>query len=161
LHLPRHLPEQQVLPHGPIDMPTRFLGASHTCRDRTARASTPASASYRIKTRYNTKMAKRAVSLTLGESNVLWLQAAAGRRGIRSMSELVDQLITDARAGGAGAAPPQSVIGTIDIDRADPDLEAADLAIRDLFAESLRRPFVVREARTPMRGGRGVKGRRG
>ena len=106
------------------------------------------------------KMAKKAVSLTLGESNLLWLQAAAQRRGVRSMSELVDRLITSARASGADATP-QSVVGTIDIDPADPDLEAADAAVRDLFADSLRRPFVVRKHRRTLRTKPRAKPRRG
>ena len=103
-------------------------------------------------------MGKKAVSLTLGESNLLWLQAAAARRGVRSMSELVDQLITSARAVGAA---PQSVVGTIDIDSADPELEAADAAIRELFADSLGRPFVVREHRRTLQTKRRAKARRG
>ncbi|MCA1561288.1 MAG: hypothetical protein LC804_13850 [Acidobacteria bacterium] len=105
-------------------------------------------------------MAKKAMSLTLGESNVLWLHAVAARGDVRSVSELVDQLITSARDRGAGAAP-RSVVGTIDIDRSDPGLEHADDAIRTLFDQSLSRPFLVRERPTTVTVSRRRKPRRG
>lgn len=103
-------------------------------------------------------MGKRAVSLTLTESNVLWLQALTARGGARSLSEAVDRLISDARADGTGAAHlKRSVIGTIDIAADDPALAAADAQIRELFDRSIRRPVVAREHAEPLssrRGGR-------
>jgi hypothetical protein len=91
-------------------------------------------------------MGKRAVSLTLAESNLLWLQSIAARGGARSVSEAVDRLVTEARARDAtGGVAPRSVVGTIAIDGDDAQLEKADTAMRDLFERSLRRPFVVRE----------------
>lgn len=92
--------------------------------------------------------AKRAVSLTLDEFNLVWLKGLTERSGARSLSETVDRLITAARENrGAAAQAARSVVGTIDIAPADPALEGADDTVRALFAESLARPIVVREAK--------------
>jgi hypothetical protein len=92
-------------------------------------------------------MAKKAVSLTLDEANLLWLRGRGYGRG--NLSAAVDDLITAARAGGLGvAAPTRSVVGTIDLPSDDPGLERADAAVRALFAESLARSLLVRETRT-------------
>ena len=89
-------------------------------------------------------MTKQAVSLTLDESNLLWLKG----RGVGNLSAAVDTLITAARAGRFGAlATVRSVVGTIDLAADDPRLERADTAIRDLFAASLARPLRVSETR--------------
>lgn len=86
-------------------------------------------------------MPKRAVSVTLDSDNLTWLKARAGAVGVRSLSALLDRLITDARAGGtAGSAT--SVVGTIDIDASDPLLLGADEGVRALFEASLGRPLV-------------------
>src|ERR671925_1186554 len=91
-------------------------------------------------------MGKKAISLTLAESNLLWLQSITERGGARSVSEAVDRLVTEARARDAtGGATPRSVVGTIGIEGDDAQLEQADTAIRELFERSIRRPFVVRE----------------
>jgi hypothetical protein len=91
-------------------------------------------------------MGKKAVSLTLAESNLLWLQSITNRGGARSVSEAVDRLVTEARARDAtGGVAPRSVVGTVAIDDDDAQLEKADTAMRDLFERSLRRPLVVRE----------------
>ena len=67
-------------------------------------------------------MAKQAISVTLEADNLTWLKGRAGAAGVRSVSELLDQLVTAAReSGGAGHAT--SVVGTIDIDPGDPMLE--------------------------------------
>ena len=93
-------------------------------------------------------MAKRAVSLTLDEANVLWLKGRAYGQG--NLSAAVDDLITAARAGRLGVpAVVRSVVGTIDIAADDPRLEHADDAIRDLFAASLARPLLNSETRAP------------
>ena len=91
-------------------------------------------------------MGKKAISLTLAESNLLWLQSITERGGARSVSEAVDRLLTEARARDAtGGVAPRSVVGTIAIAGDDAQLEKAHTAIRDLFEQSIRRPFVVRE----------------
>lgn len=90
-------------------------------------------------------MPKKAVSVTLDSDNLLWLKARAGTAGVRSVSELLDRLVTEARTAGAHL-PVRSVVGTIDIDPADPSLEQVDASVRTLFDASLRRPSVVRES---------------
>lgn len=108
-------------------------------------------------------MSRKAVSLTLDEQNLLWLRARSTARGRRNLSETVDALVTQARAGRLGEpTPPRSVVGTIDIATDDPELEEADDALQRLFATSIARPFLVREdsgrgpaRRTPSKGKRG------
>ena len=96
-------------------------------------------------------MSKTAVSLTLDTANLLWLRGRAASSGRGSLSEAVDRLIAEARAGRLGPpATPRSVVGTIDIAEDDPNLDRADAAIRDLFARSVSRRLVVKESRMPI-----------
>jgi hypothetical protein len=88
-------------------------------------------------------MAKQAISVTLETDNLTWLKGRAGAAGLRSVSELLDQLVAAARASGR-IGPSRSVVGTIDVDSGDPSLERADAAVRDLFDQSLRRPLMVK-----------------
>lgn len=90
-------------------------------------------------------MTKHAISVTLARENITWLKGRAGAAGLRSVSELVDQLVTAARKTGS-VGPPRSVVGTIDVDPADPALDDAAAAVRVLYESSLGRPLVVREA---------------
>ena len=90
-------------------------------------------------------MAKQAISVTLGIDNLTWLKGRAGAAGVRSVSELMDQLVTAARQSGR-VGPARSVAGTIDIDASDPRLEGADRAVRALFETSLGRPLDVGDA---------------
>ena len=80
---------------------------------------------------YKYIMTRRAISVTLETDNVMWLKGRAGAEG-ESVSELLDQLVTSARSGNR-AGPGRSVIGTIDIDDSDPNLERADAAVRAAF----------------------------
>jgi hypothetical protein len=106
-------------------------------------------------------MPKQAISVTLDADNLTWLRGRAGAAGLRSVSELLDQLVTAARESGR-VGPSRSVVGTIDIDAIDPLLEAADEAIRGIYEASLRRPLMVRENRAGYRGaGARKKARRG
>jgi hypothetical protein len=89
-------------------------------------------------------MAKQAISVTLEADNLTWLKGRAGAAGLRSVSELIDQLIRAARESGH-VGPSRSVVGTIDIDASDPWLEGADDAVRDMFDQSLGRPLMMRE----------------
>ncbi len=101
-------------------------------------------------------MPKKAVSLTLDESNLLWLKGRGYGHG--NLSAAVDDLITAARAGQLGVpAAARSVVGTIDLAADDPGLEGADRTVRDLFAASLARPFRVSEARASYEPVRRVK----
>lgn len=92
-------------------------------------------------------MPKKPVSLTLEETNLLWLKGRARVLAGGSLSEAVDQLIDEARAGRLGAAePPRSVVGTIDVPD-DTALATASGDIRGLFEVSLTRPIFVHEDR--------------
>ena len=96
-------------------------------------------------------MPKKPVSLTLDETNLLWLKGRARVLAGGSLSEAVDQLIDEARAGKLGAAePPRSVVGTIDL----PDetaLAKASAELRGFFTESLDRPIFVHDDRPVFR----------
>ena len=101
-------------------------------------------------------MAKRAVSVTLDEANLLWLKGQGHGHG--NLSAAVDDLITAARAGRLGVpAAVRSVVGTIDLAADDPHLERADRVMRDLFSASLARPLWVSDTRTPYEPVRRVK----
>lgn len=95
-------------------------------------------------------MPKNAISVTLDPHNLIWLKARARAGEARSVSDLLDRIVTAARAKEIGAEV-KSVVGTIDIDPSDPDLSKADEYIRSLFAESLRRPLQVKERRATYR----------
>jgi hypothetical protein len=93
-------------------------------------------------------MPRRPVSLTIEESNLLWLRGLTARSGARSLSETVDRLVTSAReSGGVAAAVARPVVGTIDLPAADAALDLADEAIRELTARSLSRPMPARDGR--------------
>lgn len=89
-------------------------------------------------------MGKRAISVTLETANLTWLRGQVGATGLRSVSELLDRLVTQARAAGP-IAPARSVIGTIDLNPEDPLLERADAAVRAVYEQALRRPLLVKE----------------
>lgn len=91
-------------------------------------------------------MPKTPLSVTLDDANLLWLKGRTTSRKKRSLSETLDEILTEARTGGVGADAARSVVGTIDIADDDPDLVSADAAIGALFDTSLGRPFLVREA---------------
>ncbi len=98
-------------------------------------------------------MSKQAISVTLDVENVTWLKGRAGAAGVRSVSELLDRIVTAARASG-GVAGARSVVGTIDISTEDPLLEGADAAVRAVFETSGRRPMAVRETAPAYSAGR-------
>jgi hypothetical protein len=104
--------------------------------------------------------AKRAVSVTLTSDNLMWLKARAGAVGIRSVSELLDRLVAEARATGS-VDVRKSVVGTIDVAETDPLLLGADQAVRDLYQASLSRPLRVAEDETPYRVAQPRRRRRG
>jgi hypothetical protein len=93
-------------------------------------------------------MMRKAVSVTLQQDNVVWLRAQAAASSTGSLSEVLDRLVTDARASGrTDARAIRSVIGTIDLAEDDPALEGADAYIRAQFEKSVRRPVLVNESR--------------
>ena len=91
-------------------------------------------------------MPKTPLSVTIDDGNLLWLKGRTAGRKKRSLSETLDDILTEARTGGVGADAPRSVVGTIDVAGDDPDLASADAALGALFETSLSRPFLVREA---------------
>ena|SRR5438105_4263272 len=90
-------------------------------------------------------MSKRAISVTISHANLTWLKGRTGAIGARSVSELLDQLVSAARGSNTVGAS-RSVRGTIDVDVADPNLDTADDAIRVMYEQSVRRPLLVRDA---------------
>ena len=92
-------------------------------------------------------MAKQAISVTLDADNITWLKGRVGASGGRSISELLDQIVSAARSSGQGGAS-RSVMGTIDIEESDPMLDQADTAIQSLFETTPGRPALARERRS-------------
>jgi len=101
-------------------------------------------------------MPKTAISVTLQVENLTWLKARARSNQARSVSDVLDRLVVEARAL-RGGADIRSVVGTIDVDPSDPLLLKADDAIRALVANALGRPVVVKETRAAY----GKRARRG
>jgi hypothetical protein len=104
-------------------------------------------------------MKRVAVCVTLDEENAVWLKGRVGGGASRSVSELVDTLVTEARTRG-NVSGARSVAGTIDIDSSDPMLDGADAAVTALFEQSVVRPLMVAErparyVRAPARKHRG------
>src|SRR5437773_489716 len=91
-------------------------------------------------------MAKKAISITLDTDNLTWLKRRAVAERMRSISELIDRLIAEARSAGRG--PIKSVVGTIDIHPSDPLLEHAGEVIRAEFERSLSRPLFTEDRRS-------------
>jgi hypothetical protein len=103
-------------------------------------------------------VSKKAISVTLETDNLTWLKGRAGATDVRSVSELLDRIVAQARAAAPGGAV-RSVVGTIDIDPRDPLLDCADAAVRAAFDASLGRPLLVRE-RSPELGTARRRGRK-
>ena len=82
-------------------------------------------------------MSKQAISVTLAAENLLWLKGRAHASGARSLSAVLDEIVSTARGGGHGQASAiRSVVGTVHISGSDPALRSADAAIRALFPSS-------------------------
>jgi hypothetical protein len=91
-------------------------------------------------------MPKSAISVTLDQDNLLWLRAQTAAAKGKSLSDTIDRLVTDARAAGRIApGTMRSVVGTIDISDADPDLLTADEYVRGLYEHAGRQPWLVKE----------------
>jgi hypothetical protein len=91
-------------------------------------------------------MSKKAISVTLQPENLLWLRGQAQASSRRSVSETLDALISEARAGTRGRPDAiRSVVGSIRIQASDPALRQADEAIRGLVS----RPAASRRSRRP------------
>lgn len=107
-------------------------------------------------------MAKRPVSVTLEDANLLWLRAHVTRGTRRSLSDALDAVVTAARQRPSGPDESRSVMGSIDLPSSDPDLADADAYIRTLFpgrsavvARETAAPYATQRRRPPAkRGGR-------
>jgi hypothetical protein len=89
-------------------------------------------------------MSKKAISVTLRPENLLWLRGRTQASSRRSVSETLDDLISEARAGARGRPESiRSVVGSIRIQASDPGLTRADAAIRRLISP----PAVARSRR--------------
>lgn len=87
-------------------------------------------------------MAKEAVSVTIGAENLLWLRGQVRASGRRSISEVLDGLVSEARASGrVHQTTIRSVVGTVSIAAHDPDLTHVDSAVRALFPQPAARRF--------------------
>jgi hypothetical protein len=95
-------------------------------------------------------MPRKPLSVTLERDNIAWLKGRAGATG-ESVSELLDQIVTGARQNRQ-LGPARSVVGTIDVDTADPGLDRADARVRAAFEQSMSRPFLVGERGKTQRG---------
>lgn len=100
-------------------------------------------------------MPRRPISVTLDQANLLWLRGRARVSSGGNVSEALDRLISEARAGRGARVPARSVVGTVDLPDDDADLARADEAVRALFAASRPLPGPARAA-SP-----GAKRRRG
>ena len=99
---------------------------------------------------YNHHM-KQPVSVTLSPDNLTWLRAQAARTH-RSVSETLDRLLEDLRAGGGlRSIPSRSVVGLARIPADDPDLRKAKASVQELFERSLGRDVNAprRKRKTP------------
>jgi len=81
-------------------------------------------------------MSRQAISVTLDEDNILWLRARAGAARLRSVSELLNQIVSMARRSKS-APHLKSVVGTLRIAPDDCALETADAAVLELFDAAL------------------------
>jgi hypothetical protein len=88
------------------------------------------------------------VSVTLEESNLMWLRGQARVTSAGNVSQALDRLITSARTSSE-ARPVRSVAGTVRLPPDDPGLTTAKAAVRALFAQSLSRPMFVRDTSEP------------
>jgi hypothetical protein len=105
-------------------------------------------------------MTRQAISVTLNPENLTWLRARVGAGGGRSVSDLLDQIVTAARKSGR-VGEARSVVGTIDIDSSDPLLDGADSALRAVFERSLGLTVAVRARRRRSTARGGATKRRG
>lgn len=93
-------------------------------------------------------MAKKPISVTIEADNLTWLKGRAMGGKYRSLSDALDDVVRTARLGG-GPGEVRSVVGTVDIAGADPDLLDADTDINQLYQTSLARPVLAREPPPP------------
>lgn len=110
---------------------------------------------------YKDRMSKEAISVTIETENLLWLRGQVRAGGRRSVSAVLDRLVSEARTGGrVHAATVRSVVGTVSIGPNDPDLTGADTAVRAFFPLP-RNPPAARKRATAHSVRRQARKRRG
>jgi hypothetical protein len=83
-------------------------------------------------------MNKRAVSVTLRPDNVLWLKTRVKASGGRSLSQALDEIITEARTGATALATERrSVVGNARIPASEAGLSRAAQEIRAQFRRAI------------------------
>ncbi|MEI6244743.1 MAG: hypothetical protein WCQ64_06820 [Acidobacteriota bacterium] len=81
-------------------------------------------------------MPKQALSVTIEDANVTWLRGRVRSGKRRSLSEALDDVVTQARLGGR-TDDARSVVGTVDIAGGDATLSDADGDVRRAFQAAL------------------------
>jgi hypothetical protein len=100
-------------------------------------------------------MTKKAISVTLRPENLLWLRGQTRASSGRSVSETLDELISQARTGARGRPAVTSVVGSIRIPASDAGLTQADAALRGLFSPATASRRSHRSGSTKHRAPRG------
>lgn len=82
--------------------------------------------------------------MTLETDNLLWLKARTRATGTRSISAVLDGMVTGARQA---SEPVTSVVGFVSFPDGEDGLERGTEEIRKLFGRSLSRPSARRQSR--------------
>ena len=96
-------------------------------------------------------MPKLPISVTLEAENLLWLRARTTGAKRRSLSDLLDEIVTAARVAAHGDTI-RSVVGTVDLPPDDPGLERAKASLRAEVEASLARPILIHEGKATYAG---------
>jgi hypothetical protein len=90
-------------------------------------------------------MSKKAISVTIEADNLLWLKARTRATGSRSISAVLDDMVTGVRKA---AGPVTSIVGWVSFPEGEAGLRRGKKDIRELFDRSL----AVRPTRRQRRG---------
>jgi hypothetical protein len=104
-------------------------------------------------------MPKLPISVTLETENLLWLRARATATKRRSLSDLLDEIVTAARVSSHGDSI-RSVVGTVDLPPDDSDLTRARASLRAEFEASFARPILIHDQKAAYVPGRAQAPRR-
>jgi hypothetical protein len=84
---------------------------------------------------------KAAISVTLTPDNLHWLKVRARALSRRSVSAVLDDLVSEARQV---TVPAQSVVGRVRLPDGERGLELGAREVREAFEKSLARPLARR-----------------
>jgi hypothetical protein len=79
-------------------------------------------------------MSKRAISVTIEAENLLWLKARTRATGSRSISAVLDDMVTEVRKA---PGPVTSTVGWVSFPEGEDGLRRGKEDIRELFDRSL------------------------